>query len=67
MTVDRRDVLRQMAALGAVALTDRRGGAEAQNQGEAGDKFFPGFKPFKIQTGAPRRGVTGARTALRSP
>jgi len=61
MKVDRRDVLRQITAAGAAALVGQLG-ADAQDQAGTGDRFFPGFTPFKIQTsGAVINGVIGGQ------
>jgi haloacetate dehalogenase len=56
--MDRRDVLRQGAALAAGALLPGR--AWAQSQPAAEPRFFPGFKPFRVKTtGAEINGVIG--------
>ena len=68
MGLNRRDVLWQ-AALAATAMTIRPSEAAAQSSpappaAPAGDttRFFPGFKPFKVQTtGAVINGVIGGQ------
>jgi haloacetate dehalogenase len=59
--MDRRDVLRQMTALAAGASVVNLGTAAAEDVDTA-SKFFPGFKPFKVQTtGAMINGVVGGQ------
>ena len=55
----RRDLLKQMAALGVAASAGRA--LEAQTVSDT-TRFFPGFKPFKVQTtGALINGVIGGQ------
>ena len=61
--IERRDVLRQMTALGAAALLGGFDSSEAGVQDTpAPDRFFPSFKPFRIPTsGAVINGVIGGQ------
>jgi haloacetate dehalogenase len=61
-TVTRRDVLRQMSAVvaaGALPATGSAGAGRPQAEGASpAARFFPGFKPFRLQvTGATINGV----------
>jgi haloacetate dehalogenase len=67
--VNRRDVLRQATAFATVAMAARPGPAAAPQTsappapgGTDTTRFFPGFKPFKVQTtGAMINGVVGGQ------
>jgi haloacetate dehalogenase len=59
MDFHRRDVLKQMAALGVAAGAGRA--ATAQTPADT-TRFFPGFRPFKVKTsGAEINGVIGGQ------
>ena len=49
-TMDRRDVIRHVAALLAGAAVGAGGKVEAQQPAAGTDRFFPGFKASKVQT-----------------
>jgi len=62
--LDRREMLKEMTALGAAALAGELGtaSASAQDQASGSDRFFPNFKAFNIQTsGAIINGVVGGQ------
>jgi haloacetate dehalogenase len=59
--MDRRDLLKQATALAAGATVASFRPAHAQ-EGDTATRFFPGFKPFKVQTaGAMINGVVGGQ------
>jgi haloacetate dehalogenase len=58
--LDRRDWLMQVTALGVASSLGRT--ASAQESVDTASKYFPGFKPFKVQTsGAIINGVIGGQ------
>jgi haloacetate dehalogenase len=62
LRIDRRDLLRQMTALATGAVVGGLASAEAQQEAGSTLRFFPGFKPFKVQTsGAMINGVVGGQ------
>jgi haloacetate dehalogenase len=59
---DRRDLLRQAAAVVAGAAIGNLGSANAQQAAGEASKFIPGFKTFKVQTsGATINGAIGGQ------